>query len=198
MSSCGFFASCAAVLAASNPMYAKTTIPAPVITPDQPNSPRVPVFGGMKGCQLAGFTACAAPMMKSSTTATFTNTMTLLTLADSLMPMTSSVVMMAMMMMAGRLNTAVTCGRVLGSMPRADTVCNSASVTAFQPWSGMWMSCVPRAAERAAGTSRPISCRNDTTYPDQPMATVTAPSAYSSTKSQPMIHANSSPSVAYP
>src|SRR3989440_10966701 len=152
----------------------------------------------MNGCQLAGLMAWVAPPMNRSTTATFTNTMTLLTLADSLMPMTSSVGMMAMMIMAGRLNTAVTCGRLFGSIPRADTVCNSASVTAFQPWSGMWMSCVPRAAERVAGTSSPTSCRNDTTYPDQPMATVTAPSAYSSTKSQPMIHANSSPSVAYP
>src|SRR5215468_413241 len=33
--------------------------------------------------------------------------------------------------------------------------------------------------------------------PDQPTATVEAPIAYSSTRSQPMIHAASSPSVAY-
>src|SRR5256886_4454265 len=143
---------------------------------------------GIRDLTVTGVQTCdlpiSAPMMNSSTTATFTNTMMLLTLADSLMPMTSSVVMMAMMMMAGRLNTAVTCGRVFGSIPRADTVCSSASVTAFQPCSGMWISCVPRAAERAAGTSKPTSCRNDTTYPDQPMATVTAPSAYSSTRSR--------------
>src|SRR6478752_7067237 len=34
-------------------------------------------------------------------------------------------------------------------------------------------------------------------YPDQPFATVAAPSAYSRIKSQPMIQAKSSPSVAY-
>ena len=41
-----------------------------------------------------------------------------------------------------------------------------------------------------------MSRRNDTTYPDQPIETVTAPKAYSKTKSQPMIQAKSSPSVA--
>src|ERR1700693_724916 len=105
----------------------------------------------MNGCQLAGLTACAAPTMNSSTTATFTNTMTLLTLADSLMPMTSRVVMIAIMMTAGRLNTAV-------------MVEPSARVTA-----------VPRAADRAGGTAIPMSFRNETTYPDHPIATVTAP-----------------------
>ena len=96
-------------------------MPAPVITPVQPNSPRVPVFGGMNGCQLAGFTACAAPKMNSSTTATFTNTITLLTLADSLMPMTSSVVMMPMITIAGRLKIAVTCASAFGSTRKVIT-----------------------------------------------------------------------------
>src|SRR2546422_1041648 len=54
MSRCGFFASCAAVLTASNPMYAKKTIAAPVKTPLQPNSPAtgtpsLTVCGGMNG-----------------------------------------------------------------------------------------------------------------------------------------------------
>jgi hypothetical protein len=44
----------------------------------------------------------------------------------------------------------------------------------------------------------PRSARNDTTYPDQPMATVVALRAYSSTRSQPMIQAMNSPNVAYP
>ena len=110
--------------------------------------------------------------MNSSTTASFTKTMTLLTFADSLMPMTSSVVMIAMMMTAGRLKTAV-------------MVDPSARVTA-----------VPRAADSAGGTVIPMSLRNETTYPDHPIATVTAPSAYSSTRSQPMIQATISPSVA--
>src|SRR5438034_9464219 len=172
MSFCGFFASCAAVLTASNPMYAKKTRPAPAITPVQPKAPRSPVFGGMNGCQLAGFTACAANTMNSTTTASLMKTMTLLVVADSLMPMTSSVVTRAMMTTAGRLNTAV-------------MLVPSAHCTT-----------VPRAPDGAHGTSSPMSCRNDTTYPDQPMATVTAPRAYSSTRSQPMIQAKISPSVA--
>src|SRR5256886_5595099 len=171
ISFCGFFASWAAVLTASNPMYAKNTIPAPAMTPFQPYLPG-PSAGGMKGCQLALLIAWAAAIIKRMTTAPLMNTITLLTLADSLMPMTSKVVTMAMMMAAGRLKTAVTC------------------VPSWQATS------VPRAAEMAQGKLMPTSCRNDTTYPDQPIATVTAPSAYSSTRSHPIIQAISSPSVA--
>ena len=43
----------------------------------------------------------------------------------------------------------------------------------------------------------PMSCRMLMKLPDQPTAIVDAPSAYSSIRSQPMIQANSSPSVAY-
>ena len=94
----------------------------------------------MNGFQFADVTACAAPKMKSSTTASFTNTMPLLTVADSLMPTTSSVVMIAMMMTAGRLNTAVT------AVPSAH--CTS----------------VPRAADSAHGKSKWRAVRrNDTT-----------------------------------
>src|SRR5216110_3370462 len=136
MSFCGFFASCAAVLTASNPMYAKNTRPAPAITPVQPNAPRSPVLGGMKGCQLAGFTARTAATIKSRTTATLMKTMTLLTFADSLMPITSRVVTIAMMITAGRLNTAgvVHCGAT-----------------------------TPRAAAREQGTSMPTSLKKLTT-----------------------------------
>src|SRR2546430_1823007 len=174
MSFCGFFASCAAVLTASNPMYAKNTIAAPVMTPLQPYSPG-PSLGGMNGFQFAEWTACAAPKMKSSTTASFTNTMTLLTFADSLMPTTRSVVMIAMMMTAGRLKTAV-------------AVVPSAHVTS-----------VPRAADRAHGKSKcRAGRRDDTTEPDQPIPTVTAPGAYSSTRAHPTIQAMSSPNVVSP
>src|SRR6266571_181203 len=124
-------------------------MPPPATTPSQPKWPD-PSAGGMNGCQLAGFTACAANAMNSTTTASLMKTITLLVVADSLMPMTSSVVTRAMI----------------------------------------------TTADSAHGTSRPISCRNDTTYPDQPIATVTAPSAYSRTKSHPMIQAMISPSVA--
>src|SRR5882762_2640140 len=113
MSFCGFLASCAAVLTASNPMYAKNTIAAPVNTPLQPNSPgtgtpSLTVCGGMNGCQLAGLIAWAAKTMNSRTTATLTITMMLLKFADSLMPMTSRVVTRAMITTAGKLKIAVT------------------------------------------------------------------------------------------
>src|SRR6266705_2542265 len=146
-------------------------MPPPATTPSQPKWPD-PSAGGMNGCQLAGFTECAANAMNSTTTASLMKTITLLVVADSLMPMTSSVVTRAMITTAGRLNTAV---MLVPSGQRTT---------------------VPRAADSAHGTSRPISCRNDTTYPDQPIATVTAPSAYSRTRSQPMIQAKISPSVA--
>src|SRR5262245_45373718 len=172
-SRCGFFASCAAVDTASNPMYAKKTTPAPVVTPPQPNAPRTPgVAGGMKGCQFAGTTACAAATMKRMTTATLISTMMSLTLADSLMPITSSVVTTATTITAGRLKRAVT------DVPSAHVIS------------------VPLAPDSAHGTLMPMSRRNETTYPDQPIATVTAPSAYSRIRSQPMIHATSSPRVA--
>src|SRR5438132_13442042 len=108
----------------------------------------------MNGCQLAGLIAWAAPPMNSSTTATFTKTMTLLTFADSLMPMTSSVVMIAMMITAGRLKTAV-------------MVDPSARVTA-----------VPRAADSAGGTVIPMSLRHEKTYHEHPMSIVTAHCEY--------------------
>ncbi len=57
---------------------------------------------------------------------------------------------------------------------------------------------VPGAALSAAGKVIPMSCRKLTTYPDHPTATVAAPSAYSRMRSQPMIQATNSPSVAYP
>ena len=47
-----------------------------------------------------------------------------------------------------------------------------------------------------AGRSSPKSFAKLTTYPDQPMATVAAPTAYSRIRSHPMIQAISSPSVA--
>ena len=55
---------------------------------------------------------------------------------------------------------------------------------------------VPRAAENSGGTWIPKSLRKETTYPDQPMETVIAPTAYSNARSQPIIQAINSPSVA--
>ena len=48
-----------------------------------------------------------------------------------------------------------------------------------------------------AGSAMPKSLSRLTKYPDQPTPTVAAPTAYSSTRSQPMIQATSSPIVAY-
>ena len=54
----------------------------------------------------------------------------------------------------------------------------------------------PGGPVSAAGKLMPMSCRMLTKLPAQPTAIVDAPRAYSSTRSQPMIQANSSPSVA--
>ena len=56
MSRCGFRASWAAVETASKPMYAKKITAAPRMMPDQPNSPNVPVFGGISGVKLVAST----------------------------------------------------------------------------------------------------------------------------------------------
>src|SRR5262249_5312589 len=105
--------------------------------------------------------------------ATLTNTMTLLTVADSFTPRTSSHVTAAVTSTAGRLKTAV-------------AVCPSGNAIT-----------VPGAALIAAGRWIPKSASRLTTLPDQPTATVAAPSAYSRIRSQPMTQAISSPSVAY-
>src|SRR5580704_6927062 len=149
-------------------------MPAPRTTPLQPYSPKVPVLAGMNGCQLAVLTNAAPAKITMITTDSFTRTIALLTLADSRIPMTINTVTATVMSTAGRLNTAV-----IG--PPA-----------------VWM-IVPGAAESNAGNSTPTkSCRKLVRWPDQPTATVAAPSAYSSTRFQPMIHAKNSPRVAYP
>ena len=53
------------------------------------------------------------------------------------------------------------------------------------------------ALASAPGTSIPTSLRKLTNVADQPTPTVAAPMAYSRIRSQPMIHATTSPSVAY-
>jgi len=54
----------------------------------------------------------------------------------------------------------------------------------------------PGAALIAAGIDHPSWCSSVTRLPDHPTATVAAPSAYSRIRSQPMIQATNSPSVA--
>src|SRR5690349_10602407 len=81
--------------------------PAPRIIPLQPYSPNLPVFGGMNGDQYAEFTNITPAAMIAMTTSTLRMTMTELTLADSLMPMTSSMVTKIVINTAGRLKMDV-------------------------------------------------------------------------------------------
>src|SRR5262245_59848235 len=108
MSFCGFFASWAAVETASKPIYAKKITAAPRIIPLQPYLPNSPVFSGIKGDQFAEFTNIAPAAIIIMITATLIMTITELTLADSLMPITSNMVTIAVISTAGRLKTAVT------------------------------------------------------------------------------------------
>src|SRR5262249_10217735 len=150
----------------------KKITPAPRKTPLQPNVPNAPVLGGMNGCQFALLIYIAPNPTNSSSTATFTTTITVLNPADSLIPMTRIAETTTTMIAAGTLNTPA-------------TVLPSGSATRD-----------PGGPDNAAGKWIPMSCRMLTKFPDHPTAIVAAPSAYSSTRSQPMIHANSSPSVA--
>src|SRR5690349_6843204 len=111
--------------------------------------------------------------MMSRMIATLMTTTTALTLADSRTPRTSSHVTKIEIRTAGRLNTEVT-----------------------EEPSASWMT-VPGAALITAGMWMPTSASRLTMLPDQPTATVAAPSAYSRIRSQPIAHATNSPSVAY-
>ncbi len=75
-----------------------------------PNSPNSPAFGGMKGCQLAVLMKPIPATTNSSTTAILTNTIAVFTLADSRMPLTSTIVTSRTTIMAGTLMIAVVCG----------------------------------------------------------------------------------------
>ena len=117
--------------------------------------------------------------MTMSTTATLITTMTAFTVADSLTPIMSSRVTAIVMRTAGRLNTAVV------PTPFA-AIARFATCTI-----------VPGAALTAAGKDSPSWCSSVTRLPDQPTATVAAPSAYSRIRSHPITQATNSPSVAY-
>ena len=78
MSRCGFFVSSAVVETASNPMKAKKTMAAPLMTPAKPL--------GIKGCQFVGCTMKAPNEMKKTTTATLMMTMMVFVRALSRMP----------------------------------------------------------------------------------------------------------------
>src|ERR1700720_505394 len=109
----------------------------------------------MNGTQFARLMKAAPPTITIRTTATLMITIAELTLADSLTPMTIRIVTRTVMITAGRLMKA----------------------TGLHP--GALMT-VHGAAAREAGMLMPTkSWRNAVRCPDQPTATVAAPSAYS-------------------
>src|SRR2546427_12796116 len=126
----------------------------------------------MKGCQFAVLMYAAPPRITIITTPTLTITIAELTFADSLTPITIKTVTASVINTAGRLKIAS--GLHPGALMR-----------------------VHGAAASDFGIVTPTkSWRNAVKWPDQPTATVAAPSAYSRIKSQPMIQAMNSPSVA--
>src|SRR2546422_9648752 len=112
-------------------------------------------------------------------------TMMLLTLADSLMPITRIVDIRTTMKTAGRLSHAPVKLSPLCAHP----------ATACCTWRRVHH-CVGDAA-RCGEIVMPKLLSSETKWPDQPTPTVAAPAAYSRTKSQPMIQATISPMVAY-
>src|SRR5947199_10517304 len=139
----------------------------------------------MNGFQLPGFTYWRPNTITASTIVTFVITMTLLTVADCLMPTTSTYDISATMKMAGRLRYAPVANHPACVHP-ATLAANSPCV---QKSNGAWVS--------LAGTWMPRKSSRLRKCPDHPTPTVAAPIAYSSTRSQPMIQATTSPMVAY-
>src|SRR2546430_219793 len=172
-SRCGFFASSDAVLTASNPMYEKKMIAAPTLIPLRP-------FGAKLGVvHSAGLMYLSPTMRNSAMIPTLMATITVLTRADSLVPMTSSQVMIPTIASAGRVNT-------MGIGP----TCGAAASSAGSPRA------VRRSATSQRGMSTPRPRSSESKDPAQPMATAMLPTPSSRTRSHPMIHATSSPRVA--
>jgi len=109
-----------------------------------------------------------------STIDTLVTTMMLFTVADSCMPRMSSADSTSRMTIAGMLTMPVAV-----TAPLASVRCSS----------GEW--------HHSYGTCMPTYSSTLLKYSLQAMATVAAPTAYSRHRSQPMIHATSSPIVAY-
>src|SRR5882672_6581450 len=116
---------------------------------------------------------------------TLSMTMKLLTVADSLMPMTSTVDMRMTMNTAGRL--------IHAPVKMSPTFAHPATAAVTFACEHH---CVGEPAS-CAGNVMPKLLSSETKWPDQPTPTVAAPAAYSSTRSHPMIQATISPIVAY-
>src|SRR5689334_24177598 len=123
---------------------------------------------GANGTQLAGFTSMPPTTRNVRMAPIFTITITLLASADSRTPRTSSSVRTKTIKKPGILKYA--------------PVHFPAAHTGLAHWSGRF---TPKAASCALA------------YPLNPTATATFETTYSRIRSQPMIHAKISPSVAY-
>src|SRR6266702_1282900 len=149
-------------------------IAAPTLIPLNPLGAKV----GVVHC--SGRTYLSPTMRHSPMLPTLIATITVFTQADSFVPMTSSHVMTATMTSAGRL-------KITGIGPTWGAAATKAgSRTA-----------VHRSVTSQRGISTPTPRSNESKYPAHPIATAMLPTAYSRIRSQPMIHATSSPSVAY-
>src|SRR5207247_1195156 len=141
ISRCGFLASSEAVLTASNPMYEKKMIAAPTLIPLRP-------FGAKLGVVHSAGLMYLSPTIKNmAMMPTLIATITVLTRADSLVPMTRSQVMSATMASAGRLNT-------IGMGPR----CGAAASRAGSP------KAVRRSVTSQRGRSTPSPRSSESKY----------------------------------
>ena len=151
----GRLASSLPVETASKPMKAKKMIEAALTTPSTPL--------GANGRRLSALNTVMPTAMKKISTASFTNTITVLTRAVSLAPLASRAVTASTIATAGRLKVPPNSGEVA------------------RAW---WIS-TPKAVSRKLLRLAP-----------QPTATAATEMPYSSTRSQPMIQATTSPRVA--
>src|SRR2546421_11826941 len=137
----------------------------------------------MNGVQLARLTCDRLTSTTNRTIATLRITMTLLTRADSRIPITNTADITATMRTAGRLMIAP-----VGFSPTWEHPAACAATCAAVH------NCVGGAV-RLAGIWTPKSPTSDTQWADQPTPTVAAPAAHSSTRTHPIIYAANSPVV---
>src|SRR5690348_956431 len=142
------------------------------MTPDHPKLPNEPVFFGIKGFRFSGLIYLKPIITNTITIDTFNITITPFTHADSLVPLMSIKDITTTMNTAGRLK---------------------------KPWMISPLAAVTESKGviiNSGGSATPNDLNNSPKYPAQLDATVAAPTAYSKTRSQPIIHAINSPIVA--
>ena len=113
-SRCGFFASCAVVETASNPMYAKKMYAAPAPMPDKPYGAKLDQLMP----QFPLLTYAKPRAITNSTTETLITTIVALKRALSLIPIAKMVVMTIAIMKAGTL-MPISCPKRIGAASRS-------------------------------------------------------------------------------